>query len=364
MTATAASSANESIVIGRFPVDTNRYVYVTRNTWEGRESWQFRLYYKRKKTGDFAPSRTGVTIPIDQPLELRDLLTAWITAIDSEAGFSPTIEESGETDVDSLTRENALLRKRVAELEQREAEYAQTEAALTQFTRELERSNSDLEQFAYVASHDLQEPLKIVQRCMIELKDRYDGKLGRDADNFMAFAVDGTKQMQALIEGLLTYSRVGARGGDFLPTDSEAVIQRAIRNLTVSIEESDAKVTHDMLPTVLTDPVQLGRLFQNLISNAIKFRREDTPPRIHISAERAGDRWTFRLRDNGIGIRPKDAEKIFVIFHRLHGKTRYPGTGIGLAVCKRIVERHGGQIWVESGEGEGATFCVTLPGIV
>jgi len=240
------------------------------------------------------------------------------------------------------------------------SERKQAEEALKEKTEALARSNQELEQFAYVASHDLQEPLRMVTSYVQLLARRYKGKLDSNADDFIKFAVDGATRMYTLINGLLTYSRVGSQGKPFEPTNCETTLQQSLDNLRVTMEENGAMVTHDILPTVMGDSSQLGQLFQNLIGNAIKFRR-DEPPRIHISATLNGKTWTFSVRDNGIGIAPEFRERIFIIFQRLHGREKYPGTGIGLATCKKIVERHGGHIWVESEAGRGATFYFTLP---
>jgi PAS domain S-box-containing protein len=239
-------------------------------------------------------------------------------------------------------------------------ERRQTEAALSSQAEELARSNADLEQFAYVASHDLQEPLRMVASYTQLLSRRYSGKLDDDAEEFIGYAVDGVRRMQELINDLLAYSRVGTRGGDFGATELEPVVRRVLATLAPAIEESGAIVTCDPMPTIEGDPVQLGQLFQNLIGNALKFRGEDSP-RVHIGAERGDEEWVFTVSDNGIGIAPEFVNRIWIIFQRLHSREEYPGTGIGLAICKKIVERHGGHISVESEPGKGSTFRFTIP---
>jgi len=225
---------------------------------------------------------------------------------------------------------------------------------------ELNRSNEELGQFAYVASHDLQEPLRMVASFTELLARRYKGKLDSDADEFIGFAVDGARRMQRLIQDLLAYSRVATKGNDLVHTSSEEALRRALLNLRAAIEESGALVTHDPLPTVMADERQLIQVFQNLIGNAIKYQNPGVP-RMHISAARNADKkWTFSVKDNGLGIDPQYFEKIFVIFQRLHKRDEFSGTGIGLAICKRIVERHGGTISVESQLGHGSTFSFAL----
>jgi signal transduction histidine kinase len=230
---------------------------------------------------------------------------------------------------------------------------------LEESVAELGRSNADLQQFAYVASHDLQEPLRMVSSYTQLIARRYKGKLDADADEFIAFAVDGANRMQRLILDLLAYSRVNTAGRQFEPTAMETVLKAALNNLTNAVKESQAVITHDPLPAVMGDDKQLAQLFQNLLSNAVKFGGAQ-PPRIHISAKQTDGEWLFSVRDHGIGLDPQYADRIFVIFQRLHTRAEYPGTGIGLAICKKIVERHGGRIWVESELGKGATFYFTM----
>lgn len=237
----------------------------------------------------------------------------------------------------------------------------QTQKELRSSVAELTRSNKDLQQFAYVASHDLQEPLRMVASYTQLLQKRFKGKLDADADDFIGYAVEGAKRMQRLITDLLTYSRVTTQGNAFQPVDCHAVFGQAVNDLRLAIEEAGAAVTYDRLPVVMGDAAQLGQLFQNLVFNAIKFRRDEEPPRVHAAAALRQGEWLFSIRDNGIGIDPQYADRIFVIFQRLHNPDEYPGTGIGLALCKKIVEHHGGRIWVESQLGQGATFCFTLP---
>lgn len=225
---------------------------------------------------------------------------------------------------------------------------------------ELTRSNEELGQFAYVASHDLQEPLRMVASFTQLLARRYRGKLDDDADEFIRYAVDGVTRMQNLINDLLSYSRVGTRGREIEPTDCNALVERCRTLLMSAIDESGASITSSPLPTVNVDASQFEQLFQNLIGNAVKYRGERAPE-IRISAQREERRWHFTFKDNGIGIDPEYKDRIFIIFQRLHGKEEYEGTGIGLAICKKIVERHGGRIWVDSQPGSGSTFHFTVP---
>ena len=237
------------------------------------------------------------------------------------------------------------------------------EAHLLEKVKELNRSNEELGQFAYVASHDLQEPLRMVASYTQLLSRRYKGKLDSDADEFMAFATDGASRMQRLIQDLLAYSRVATKGNELRNTSSEETLQQALLNLRGAIEESGALVTHDPLPAVLADEMQLIQLFQNLVGNAIKYQRPGVP-RVHISATRDGaEKWAFSVQDNGLGIDPQYFDRIFGMFQRLHKRDEFAGTGIGLAICKKIVERHGGSIAIESQPGHGSTFRFELAAV-
>jgi PAS domain S-box-containing protein len=235
-----------------------------------------------------------------------------------------------------------------------------TEQRLQAAVADLARSNAELEQFAYVASHDLQEPLRMVASYTQLLAHRYRGQLDQDADDFIEFAVDGARRMQDLINDLLTYSRVGTLELQPETVDTGRLIDDVVRDLATALEESGGRVEHTDLPLVHGDPTQLRQLFQNLIANAVKFHGE-RQPHVSITATASDRVWTFAVRDNGIGIEPQYLERIFVLFQRLHTRADYPGTGIGLAICKKIVQRHGGRIWLESQPGQGTTFFFTLP---
>jgi len=237
----------------------------------------------------------------------------------------------------------------------------QLEDNLKVLVDELQRSNQDLQQFAYIVSHDLQEPLRTITSFTQLLANRYKGKLDKDADDFINFIVEGTVRMKQMIQDLLQYSRVTTKGGEFTETNAEEVIKDTISNLKVVINENDAEITYDPLPKVFADSKQLQRVFQNLILNSIKYRKPDEPPKIHISAQKDKDEHIFSVSDNGIGIEKQYFDRIFAIFQRLHSREEYEGTGIGLAVVKRIIERHGGRIWVESELGKGSTFYFSIP---
>jgi signal transduction histidine kinase len=249
--------------------------------------------------------------------------------------------------------------KRALKEKQLRAERKRAVDDLAERARELTRSNQELEQFAYVASHDLQEPLRMVASYTQLLGERYRGKLDENADKYIGYAVEGAIRMQTLIQDMLAFSRAGRRGTELEATDCNQVLERALLSLQGSMTESGAVVLHDSLPAVMANSVHLQQVFQNLMGNAIKFRGAD-PPVIQIEAQSQGSDWLFSVRDNGIGISSQYAEDIFIIFKRLHTRTEYSGNGIGLAICKRIIEQCGGKIWVESHEGPGTTFKFTL----
>lgn len=305
----------------------------------------------------FVVKGVRVLVQATQRLGAGDLSAR--TRIPHSGGEVNQLAGSFDRMAESLEQREGERRRAEAELALRADDLARSNVALERTNADLARSNSELEQFAYVASHDLQEPLRMVSNYTQLLARRYEGKLDGDADDSIAFAVDGAKRMQSLINDLLAFSRVGTRGKDLAPTDANAVLAQTLVNLQPAIEESGAKVTSDPLPTIAGDDGQRMQLLQNLIANAIKFRGEE-PPAIHISASEQGNDYLFSVRDNGIGLDPQYKDRIFVIFQRLHGRDQYPGTGIGLAICRKIVERHGGRIWVESEPGKGATFFFTL----
>ncbi|MBN1813034.1 MAG: GAF domain-containing protein [Anaerolineae bacterium] len=313
---------------------------------------------------DILPTRSELSVPLRVAGEI-------IGVLDVQSPQRNAFDDNDVMVIETLADqiaiaiENARLYKELQqELTERvriEAIRARAEKRLALYAEELERSNRELEHFAYVASHDLQEPLRMVKSYLQLLERRYTGKLDQDADDFITCAVDGAARMHMLINDLLTYSRVSTRAKPFEPTDCSAILNHALSNLRVAIEESKATITFDDLPIVGADATQLTQVYQNLISNAIKFHKKDIPPCIHVSAERQEDEWRFSVRDNGIGIAPEHTERIFLIFQRLHTREEYPGTGIGLAVCKKIIERHGGRIWIESEPEEGSTFYFTIP---
>lgn len=277
--------------------------------------------------------------------QIRDRKKAEAALIEANKQLESKIQEHTEV--------NAILQK---EIVRRLA----VQQKLEQLARSLKHSNQELEQFAYVASHDLQEPLRAVTSYTQMLSRKYQNNLDEKADKYINYIVDGATRMQQLINDLLTYSRVGRQKLELTTTDCNAVLEQIFRNLQVTIMESNGVITYDSLPTVMADTAQLTQLFQNLIANALKYHGED-PPKVHISATRQEAEWVFSVQDNGIGIDPQYAERIFIIFQRLHTRRSYPGTGIGLAICKKIVELHKGRIWVESQPGAGTTFLFTIP---
>ncbi len=280
------------------------------------------------------------------PVFREDRIVAVVAVANKETDYT-------EDDVKELT----IIMDAVWQIVERQ----EAERELARYATALERSNKELEQFAYVASHDLQEPLRKIASFTELLSSRYRGKLlDEKADTFMEFIVDGARRMQRLINDLLTFSRVMTQGREFTKTDCNLVLSKVLQDLDLSIRENNAAISCGTLPVVIADQTQMAQLFQNLIGNAIKYHGEDQP-RVEISAELKGQDWQFSITDNGIGIAQEFYDRIFVLFQRLHAKTEYTGTGIGLAVCKKIVERHRGKIWVESAPGRGSTFFFTIP---
>jgi light-regulated signal transduction histidine kinase (bacteriophytochrome) len=292
------------------------------------------------------------------------MLRALLNILEDFGGEKSRLEEIQRAIInilDDFEDEKRKVESANAELRREVTERAAAEQALREKTDALARSNAELEQFAYVASHDLQEPLRMVSSYMQLFEKRYAGQVDAQAQKYINYAVEGAKRMQALIGGLLEFSRVGRVDEPFGPVDTEAALHQALLNLRSAIEESHAAVTRGPLPTVTGSATRLTQVFQNLVGNAIKFRRREEPASIHVSAVPRGTEWLFAVRDNGIGIDPQYLERIFVIFQRLHTRAEYPGTGIGLSICKKVIERHGGRIWVESQPGAGARFNFTLP---
>ncbi len=301
-----------------------------------------RLLYARSSELTEISKKTRFVILLGNSMALVLLIFAGVVTFQEMAHRRAAEEQVRELNTD--------LEKRVAERTLELAKRAQ----------ELDRSNIELQQFAYVASHDLQEPLRMVASFTQLLARRYKDKLDDDAREFINYAVDGAMRMQTLITDLLSFSRVGTQGRPFEMTNCDAILDRVLMNLKISIEETGAQVTRDTLPQLMADGQQIGQLLQNLVANAIKFRGENTP-HVRISAACDGQAWTICVRDNGIGFPIEHLDRIFVIFQRLHTKTEYPGTGIGLSLCKKIVERHGGRIWAESSPGDGSAFYFTMP---
>jgi light-regulated signal transduction histidine kinase (bacteriophytochrome) len=236
----------------------------------------------------------------------------------------------------------------------------QAEAARTRLLAKMQRSNEEFQQFAHIVSHDLNEPLRTITSFVQLLTRRLQGRLDAEAAEYLAFVEEGAQRLHHLLADLLAYTRAGGESQKVGAVDGDALFARVVADLHLAIAESGATITQDPLPTVWGDATRLGQVVQNLIGNALKFR-DSSLPRIHVSAQRQGEEWVFSVRDNGIGLDPKQAERVFGVFQRLHTRQEYAGTGIGLAICKKIIERHGGRIWVESEVGKGATFFFTLP---
>jgi len=339
------------------------------NTATDRHTWSPEIYRIYGRNPELAPagvpevskyftpeSWAGLSAAVEQGLK-HNLAYEYDAEVVRPDGAHRWVTARGEALHDASGKMTGL-RGTVQDITERK----QADEKMRRTIAELERSNQELEHFAYVASHDLQEPLRMVSSYTQLLAQHYEGQLDEKARKYIHYAVDGAVRMQTLINDLLTYSRVGRHGKPLQPTDAHAVLGEAIRNLATAIAETQAIISNDDLPKVQADTSQLVQLFQNLLANALKFQG-GSRPRIHVSARADGDRWRFAVRDNGIGIEAQYAERVFILFQRLHTREEYSGTGIGLAVCKRIVERHGGKIWFESEPGKGTTFFFTLPAI-
>ena len=291
---------------------------------------------------------------LDIPLILVSGALGDVTAVECiKRGVTDYVLKDGLARLPEVIR-RALQEKRELRLRR------QAEEDLARKVDELARSNAELEQFAYIASHDLQEPLRMVAAYTQLLAERYRGKLDENADKFIGYASEGALRMQSLIQDLLMFSRVGRNGDACGHVDCDAAMKEVLLSLGPAMQESGAVVTHATLPVVWADRSRMTQVFQNLIGNAIKFRGKE-PPAISVQAEKRGQQWLFSVSDNGIGIAPEQAENIFVVFQRLHTRTEYPGNGIGLAICKKIIEHCGGKIWVEAQAGHGSIFKFTLP---
>lgn len=260
----------------------------------------------------------------------------------------------------AYSRLSAVARERADALEREAAKAIRNEQLVADRTLELKRCNSEFEQFAYIASHDLQEPLRMVASYTELLAQRYKGQFDERGEKYVTYASDGAKRMQRLVEALLAFSRVGTRGRLPEPTDLAVVVRGAVKNLSPAMTRSGAHVEIGTLPVVMADSAQIGQVFESLIDNAIKFRG-DRAPHIHVRAEAEGNQWIIRIADNGIGIDTKFSERVFLLFQRLHDREKYEGSGMGLTISRKIVERHGGRIWYESQPGKGTTFFITLP---
>ena len=279
-----------------------------------------------------------------------------VGVIESTYSLFRRVDEAGV----ELASVNRSLESEIEQRKKAQAELEEAERAVREYARRLQSSNEELEQFAYAASHDLQEPLRMIAGYTNLLSSKYEGRLDEQADLYIGYTVDGVARMQKLIRDLLAYSRVETHGKPFETVKTSEAYRWATTNLQAAIEESGVEVTCGDLPEVVGEPTQLGQLFQNLISNAIKYGPEDEP-QVHIEAVREADEWRFSVADNGLGIAAEDLDQVFVLFRRLDSGEDRGGTGVGLAVCKRIVERHGGRIWAESTPAKGSTFYFTIP---
>ncbi|QLD91195.1 GAF domain-containing protein [Natronomonas salina] len=321
-------------------------------------------------------SQAGYTLRSDGPVVVEDLATEsrfsgpeLLTSHDVASGISTIIGSiddpwgilgTHDTGRREFTDEDVNFVQSVANILAEAIERHQYQTELEDTVEKLEESNERLEQFAYAASHDLQEPLRMVSSYLKLIESRYVDELDEEAEEFIDFAVDGAERMREMIEALLAYSRIETRGDPFEPVDLEDVVDDVLADLQLQIQETGAEITIESLPTVQGDRGQLRQVFQNLLDNAIEYSGEERP-QVHVGADRTGKRWVVSVSDEGIGIDPENTEMVFEVFQRLHSREQYAGTGIGLALCERIVERHGGDIWVESTPGEGSTFYFTLP---
>jgi signal transduction histidine kinase len=333
----AAAMAVMRTGVGQRAMDTIRRVTLSMNLREGRELEQLREAARANELRSSVCFGVGIVSSV--------ALLFWAYRLIVLYAYERKRAEQKAVGL------NAELEQRVRE---RTAELAAANVRLT-------RSNADLERFAYIASHDLQEPLRMVSAYVDLLARRYEGKLDKDADDYIRFAIDGATRMRSLINDLLSYSRTGMQALRIAPTDFEKVLEAALDNLRILREEAGAEIVHEPLPVVPGDEAGLVLVMQNLLSNAIKFRHPGRPPRVLMTATRHADEWHFVVEDNGVGFEGQYAEKIFELFQRLHSTGVYPGTGIGLAISKRIIEAHGGRIWAESMEGTGSKFWFSLP---
>ncbi|MDF9744176.1 ATP-binding protein [Natrinema salsiterrestre] len=338
--------------------------------------WRDGLVGEETVSADESDSQAAYTLESDHPIVVADMETetrfsgpALLTDHDVRSGISTIIGPvddpwgilgTHDTDTARFTDEDVNFVQSVANVLAEAIERRQYQAELEELIADLEESNERLEGFAYAASHDLQEPLRMVSSYLQLIERRYGDELDADGEEFLAYAVDGAERMRDMIDGLLQYSRVETRGNEFEPVSLQRVLEDAGKDLEVKIERADAEITAESLPRVRGDERQLRQVFQNLLANAIEYSGRE-PPRIRVSAERNGTKCTVSVADDGIGIDPSDQERIFEVFQRLHGREEHAGTGIGLALCERIVERHGGEIWVDSEPGDGSTFSFTLP---